>query len=151
VYLLQDYCRRLGIGTTAAEIRELAASLRALPPDHTLAPLLRKAPDFRDDAGVADALLTKTIDLMNPILFKRSITAVALGIGALASNTTVAGGISLYEVGTADVGLASAGYSARAQDASTVFTNPAGMTRLSGDQLTLGAQLLYGDLGFSIG
>jgi len=29
VYLLQDHCRRLGIGTTAAEIRELAASLRA--------------------------------------------------------------------------------------------------------------------------
>jgi SAM-dependent methyltransferase len=57
VYLLQDYCRRLGIGTTAAEIRELAASLRALPPDHPLTPLLRKAPDFRDEAGVADALL----------------------------------------------------------------------------------------------
>ena len=57
VYLLQDYCRRLGIGTTAAEIRELAASLRALPPDHPLLPLLRTAPDFRDEAGVADALL----------------------------------------------------------------------------------------------
>ena len=57
VYLLQDYCRRLGIGTTAAEIRELAASLRALPPDHPLVPLLRKAPDFRDEAGLADALL----------------------------------------------------------------------------------------------
>jgi long-chain fatty acid transport protein len=88
---------------------------------------------------------------MNPNCCKRSITAVALGIGALTSNTTVAGGISLYEVGTADVGLASAGYSARAQDAATVFTNPAGMTRLSGSQLTLGAQVLYGDLGFSIG
>ncbi len=59
--------------------------------------------------------------------------------------------MTLYEVGTAGAGLASAGYSARAQDASTVFTNPAGMTRLGGDQLTLGAQLLYGDPGFSIG
>ena len=57
VYLLQDYCRRLGIGTTATEIRELAASLQALPPDHPLVPLLRKAPDFRDEAGLADALL----------------------------------------------------------------------------------------------
>ncbi len=57
VYLLQDYCRRLGIGTTAAEIRDLAASLRALPPDHPLQPLLRNAPDFRDEAGLADALL----------------------------------------------------------------------------------------------
>jgi len=57
----------------------------------------------------------------------------------------------LYEVGTADVGLASAGYGARAQDASTVFTNPAGMTRLEGSQVLLGAQALYGDYGFSIG
>ena len=57
VYLMQDYCRRLGIGTTAAEIRDLAASLRALPPDHPLQPLLRNAPDFRTEAGLADALL----------------------------------------------------------------------------------------------
>ena len=57
VYLLQDYCRRLGIGTTAAEIHELAASLRALPPDHPLLPLLRNAPDFLGEAGLADALL----------------------------------------------------------------------------------------------
>jgi SAM-dependent methyltransferase len=57
VYLLQEYCRRLGIGSTPTEIRELAASLRALPPDHPLVPLLRNAPDFRDAAGLADALL----------------------------------------------------------------------------------------------
>jgi long-chain fatty acid transport protein len=31
-----------------------------------------------------------------------------------------------------------------------VFTNPAGMTRLEGTQLLLGAQALYGDYGFSI-
>ena len=49
------------------------------------------------------------------------------------------------------MGLASAGYSARAQDASTVLTNPAGMTRLEGTQVLAGAQLLHGDLGFSIG
>ena len=93
-----------------------------------------------------DALRTK-----HAIDWKRSLAAAALGAGALASTAASAGGISLYEVGTADVGLASAGYAARAQDASTVFTNPAGMTRLAGDQLTLGAQLLHGDLGFSIG
>jgi long-chain fatty acid transport protein len=82
---------------------------------------------------------------------QRILGAAVLAAGALASSAPRAGGISLYEVGTADVGLASAGYSARAQDASTVFTNPAGMTRLSGDQLVLGAQMLYGDVGFSIG
>jgi SAM-dependent methyltransferase len=57
VYMLQDYCRRLGLGHTAPEIRDLAASLKALPPDHPLAPLLRNSPDFADRAGLADALL----------------------------------------------------------------------------------------------
>jgi SAM-dependent methyltransferase len=40
VYLLQDYCRRLGIGTSSQEIKDLVASLKALPPDHPLIPLL---------------------------------------------------------------------------------------------------------------
>jgi SAM-dependent methyltransferase len=57
VYMLQDYCRRLGIGWTDAEIRDLAASLKALPPDHPIAPLLRASPDFANRAGLADALL----------------------------------------------------------------------------------------------
>jgi SAM-dependent methyltransferase len=57
VYMLQDYCRRLGIGSTALEIRDLAASLKALPPDHPIASLLRHSPDFADTAGLADALL----------------------------------------------------------------------------------------------
>ncbi|MGH8680611.1 MAG: OmpP1/FadL family transporter [Burkholderiales bacterium] len=82
---------------------------------------------------------------------QRTLTAIALCAGVLSSGQATAGGIMLYELGTADVGLASAGYSARAQDASTVLTNPAGMTRLEGTQLLLGAQLLYGDLKFSIG
>jgi len=81
---------------------------------------------------------------------QRNLITVALCAAALAAGQAHAGGIILYEVGTADVGLASAGYSARAQDASTVLTNPAGLTRLDGTQLLLGAQLLYGDLGFSI-
>ena len=93
----------------------------------------------------------RILDTMNAGKFRCACAAALFGLGALTWNTAGAGGISLYEVGTADVGLASAGYSARAQDASTVFTNPAGMTRLTDDQLTLGAQMLYADLGFSIG
>ncbi|MGB8907845.1 MAG: class I SAM-dependent methyltransferase [Candidatus Cybelea sp.] len=57
VYMLQDYCWRLGIGCTDAEIGDLAASLKALPPDHPIVALLRKSPDFASRAGVADALL----------------------------------------------------------------------------------------------
>jgi len=57
VYMLQDYCRRLGIGWSEADIRDLAASLKALPQDHPIVHLLRNSPDFASTAGLADALL----------------------------------------------------------------------------------------------
>ena len=57
VYMLQDFCRRLGIRATAGEIRDLIAALKALPPGHPLERLLREAPDFKHEAGIADALL----------------------------------------------------------------------------------------------
>jgi SAM-dependent methyltransferase len=57
IYMLQDYCRRLAIGHTDAEIRDLASTLKALPPEHPIAPLLRNSPDFASGAGIADALL----------------------------------------------------------------------------------------------
>jgi SAM-dependent methyltransferase len=57
VYMIQDYCRRLGIGTTDADIDDLASTLQALPVDHPLVPLLRNSPDFGDKAALADALL----------------------------------------------------------------------------------------------
>jgi len=77
------------------------------------------------------------------------VMAAAFGVVGLASVPAAAGGLWLYEVGTADIGLASAGYGARAQDAATVLTNPAGMTRLEGSHFTLGAQALYADLVFA--
>jgi long-chain fatty acid transport protein len=60
-----------------------------------------------------------------------------------------AGGAMLYQFGSPDVGLAAAGYAARAQDASTVFTNPAGMSRLEKSQVLGGLQGLYGNVKFS--
>ena len=49
-------------------------------------------------------------------------------VGSMAaSHASHAGGLILYEFPTAEVELAAAGYAARAQDASTAFTNPAGM------------------------
>ncbi len=57
VTLLQDYCRRLGIGHSAQEIRDLAATLTALPRAHPLARLLAESPDFQSPDGLADALL----------------------------------------------------------------------------------------------
>jgi SAM-dependent methyltransferase len=57
VYMLQDYCRRISAGWGDSEIRDLAATLKALPQDHPIVPLLRKSPDFASTAGLADALL----------------------------------------------------------------------------------------------
>ena len=66
-----------------------------------------------------------------------------------AAGAAWAGGVMLYQFGSPDVGLAAAGYAARAQDASTVFTNPAGMGRLEKSQVLAGMQALYGDVKFS--
>jgi SAM-dependent methyltransferase len=57
VYMLQEFCRRLGIQATDEGIRDLMAALGALPPGHPLETLLREAPDFRQEAELADALL----------------------------------------------------------------------------------------------
>jgi long-chain fatty acid transport protein len=81
---------------------------------------------------------------------RRIAAAALLCSGTLVVSPCFAGGLLLYEVGTDDVGLASAGYNARAQDASTVLTNPAGMTRLEGNQALVGAQALYGDFSLSM-
>ncbi len=57
VYMLQEYCRRLQIDPTEANIRDLVESLKALPQDHPIVHLLRNSPDFASTAGLADALL----------------------------------------------------------------------------------------------
>jgi SAM-dependent methyltransferase len=57
VYILQDYCRRAGVGWSEAEVRDLATTLRALPEDHPIVRLLRTSPDFASVASLADALL----------------------------------------------------------------------------------------------
>lgn len=73
-------------------------------------------------------------------------------VGALSlilAGNACAGGLYLYETGSPDVGLAAAGYAARARDASTAFTNPAGMTRLKEPTLLIGAQPMYLHVDFN--
>ncbi len=82
---------------------------------------------------------------------RRQALGVVLAVIATASSQAHGGGLIAYEFGTAEVGLASAGYSARAQDASTAFTNPAGLTRLDGNQSLASGQLLWANTKFSIG
>ena len=67
----------------------------------------------------------------------------------LISSSAQAGGLYLYELGNPDVGTAAAGWAARAQDAATVFTNPAGMTRLDKSELLVGGQPVYLHAEFS--
>ena len=57
VYMLQEFCKRIGISATDVEIRDLIDALKALPPGHPLQNLLRETPDFRNEAALADALL----------------------------------------------------------------------------------------------
>jgi SAM-dependent methyltransferase len=57
IYMLQEFCRRIGIRAADDEIRGLIAALKALPPGHPLEKLLHEAPDFQDEAALADALL----------------------------------------------------------------------------------------------
>jgi len=57
IYMLQEFCRRIGIRATEGEICDLISALSVLPPEHPLESLLRQAPDFRHEAALADALL----------------------------------------------------------------------------------------------
>ena len=71
----------------------------------------------------------------------RSIAVVTVAVLLLASGAARAGGLYLNEFATPSMGTAGAGSEAWANSASTAgaFHNPAGMTRLEGHQLSVGA------------
>ena len=55
-----------------------------------------------------------------------------------------AGGAYFYELATpTEIATGTAGPTARAQDAGTVFTNPAGMTRFDGDEMLVNGTAVY--------
>lgn len=70
--------------------------------------------------------------------------------GLFFSAVSHASALYFYEVGTEDAALAGAGQAARAQDASTLLTNPAGMTRLPDHMLTGGVQAMGGDISYKL-
>jgi SAM-dependent methyltransferase len=57
IYMMQEYCRLLEIHPSASDLRSLATTLDALPKDHPIANVLRRANDFRRPEAMADALL----------------------------------------------------------------------------------------------
>lgn len=82
------------------------------------------------------------------IKMKNLWLCLPIGLTLFLPSIASAGGLELYEIGTPALGLAGAGDAVRAQDASTLFTNPAGMTRLERSELLIGVQPLYGDAHF---
>jgi SAM-dependent methyltransferase len=56
VYMIQEYCRRLGIGTSEQEIGDLISTLKMLPQHHPLLATQGGSREFYEDA-LADALL----------------------------------------------------------------------------------------------
>ncbi len=57
VYMMQEYCARLGISADDAELRDLMHVTSGLPAMHPLRVFTRRAPDLTTPAGTADALL----------------------------------------------------------------------------------------------
>ncbi len=80
IYMLQDYCRRLGIGTSPAEIKDLAASLRALPPDHPLDAVAAQCPGLSRYRGGAGG---RIVAPAGPRLFGAPIVRVRAGAAGM--------------------------------------------------------------------
>ncbi len=74
---------------------------------------------------------------------------VALFLCCILTTPAMGAGLWLYERGTPDVGTANAGAGARAEDASTALSNPAGMTRLDTPQWQATLQPMILDIQFS--
>lgn len=73
----------------------------------------------------------------------KKLNAILIGAGALSlSSLAFASGFQLWEQDGASIGNYHAGYAASAEDASTGFYNPAGLTRIKKPQLVLAADLI---------
>jgi SAM-dependent methyltransferase len=57
IYMMQDYCRLLGIGVGDEDLRDLGQTVQALPVDHPIAAVVKRAKDFAQPNALADALL----------------------------------------------------------------------------------------------
>jgi len=79
----------------------------------------------------------------------RVARSIALMTGMLASTAALASGFQLLEQNASGLGNAYAGSAAVAEDASTVFFNPAGMTRLQNREVSMGGAVIQPSYKFS--
>ena len=76
-------------------------------------------------------------------------TAVCAVVTGLAAGTAAASGFALIEQSGSGLGNAYAGGAAAAEDASTIFFNPAGLTRIQGRQMAVAAHAIKPSAKFS--
>jgi hypothetical protein len=57
IYMMQEYCRLLGISSSDEDLKELGDTLKALPSSHPIANVMRAGLDFSHPDALADALL----------------------------------------------------------------------------------------------
>ena len=57
IYMMQEYCRLLGVGASEAELRDLGTTIGALSSDHPIVEVARRTKDFTYSDALADALL----------------------------------------------------------------------------------------------
>ncbi|WP_166359032.1 OmpP1/FadL family transporter [Pseudomonas akapageensis] len=82
---------------------------------------------------------------------KKVILKTTLGLAvAVASTQLFASGFALNEQSISGMGTGFAGRSSTADDASTVFGNPAGMSRLKRDEVTVGAAAIIASSDISL-
>jgi long-chain fatty acid transport protein len=77
------------------------------------------------------------------------LTLVVLSHMPFTANTVPAAGFSITQKSVKGLGNAFAGAAAVAEDASTIYFNPAGLTRLSGNQVQAGVHIFSYSLKFS--
>ncbi|MFZ3137283.1 MAG: outer membrane protein transport protein [Thermodesulfovibrionales bacterium] len=70
-------------------------------------------------------------------------------ISFMSASSAFGAGFALIENGVSGLGNAYAGGAASAEDASTIFYNPAGMTRLEGKQVIAGAHIIMPSVKFN--
>jgi long-chain fatty acid transport protein len=70
-------------------------------------------------------------------------TTLALSLGAVSAQA-LSGGFALNEHGASGMGTSFAGRSSSADDATTLYGNPAGLARLDREQVSVGATMIYG-------
>lgn len=82
--------------------------------------------------------------------FKQTILACSIAASlAAVSGTAAASGFALIEQSASGLGNAYAGGAASAEDASTIFFNPAGMSRLNGKQIAVAVNAIKPSAKFS--